>query len=56
LADESALGKFSEKCARASDLVDERTKITVRKPTYSQKRLRAAQKENIFCRVYANLK
>ncbi|WP_194715567.1 hypothetical protein [Noviherbaspirillum soli] len=31
-------------------------KITMGKPTYSQKPYRAAQKENIFCRVYANPK
>jgi uncharacterized Fe-S cluster-containing MiaB family protein len=31
-------------------------KITMRKPTYSQKQYRAPQKENIFCRVYANPK
>ena len=41
---------------KAADIADQRTKFMLPSLTYSQNKNGARQKENIFCRIFANLK
>jgi len=53
---EQAARKSPKAAAAQENCLISAQKITAGKPTYSQKQYRATQKENIFCRVYANPK
>ncbi|MFS0755791.1 hypothetical protein ABC383_13975 [Noviherbaspirillum sp. 1P10PC] len=52
----SAAAKCGKAAPAQENCLISAQKITMGKPSYSQKPYRAPQKENIFCRVYANPK